>query len=275
MKSLNNLLSLAYRFFVVAATAGLLISVSNAAVVTLTDNGSTAAVNLDDPSGMYQWTVTGLPTGMENQLNQQWFWYRIDGMVPKPINTLSAAVYAYDGPNKVSATYANADISVTIKYTLTGGGTGQGDIQEDLRLQNLSGTTNDFHFYQYSDFNLLGSGPGDSVSMDNSFVVQWKGDTQIQEAIISPYANRYEANVTGPGGTLDKLNTVAGLNLNNNGEVLDGDVTWAYQWDFMQLGDEVIQKDKLLDVMLVPEPSVLAFISLGLAALVLRRRTQV
>jgi hypothetical protein len=279
MNSLDDRVSTSCRFLALAVGAFLLTSASKADTVTLTDNGSVAAVNLDgaaggNPAGMYEWTVTGLPTGMENQLHQQWFWYSIDGQAAHPLDSISTAVYSQSAANQLSATYANGSISVTVMYTLTGGGIGQADIREGIKLQSLSGPL-DFHFYQYSDFNLLNSAPGDSVYMNNSTVVQWKGDTQIQETIASPDASHFEANTTDDANnTLSKLNGATTPLLNDNGMIGPGDATWAYQWDFANLTDQVIQKDKLLDVTLVPEPSALALVSLGAAALVLRRRTK-
>ena len=54
-----------------------------AQLVTLTDGGSTATVDLGSSAGMNSWTVNG-----QNQLNQQWFWYRANGGTAQPINTI-------------------------------------------------------------------------------------------------------------------------------------------------------------------------------------------
>ena len=273
--NMNSLNRHVVRLVAAAAASVLMTSVCQADVITLTDRGSVAVVDLDSSDGMNTWTVTGLPAGMENQLHQQWFWYRINGGLAQPINAISPAVFSLTAPNQLSSTYANNDVSVTIKYTLTGGGIGQADVSEGIILQNLRGSPFDFHFYQYSDFNLLNNPLGDSVQMVNNFVVQWKGDTQIQESIVAPEANFFEANYTGgTGNTLWKLNNQEDLVLSGNDQALDGDVTWAYQWDFLDLGTEAIQKDKLLSVTFIPEPSALGLLTLGMGAFLLRRRAR-
>ena len=276
---MKNHFSTGCRFLALAAGAFLLTSASRAATVTLTDNGATAAINLDgaaggNPTGMYEWTVTGLG-GNANQLHQQWFWYSIDGGPAHPIETISAATIQSQTQNYLAATYSNCAVSVTIAYSLTGGGFGQADIAEGITLHNGCGTNMMFHFYQYSDFNLLNSAPGDTVSMDKGFVIQYKGDTQIQETIVQPLASHFEANTTDAlNNTLNKLNGGTTPLLNDNTDIGPGDATWAYQWDFAALTDATIQKDKLLDVTLVPEPSVLALLSVGATALMLRRRAR-
>jgi hypothetical protein len=262
----------------IAVAPVLLVSVSSAQIVTLTDNGSQAMVNLGSSAGMYEWTVTGLPTGMQNQLNQQWFWYSIGNGVAQPINTLSAANYSWNPsqPGLLNATYASSQLSITVTYTLTGGGIGQADMSEGITLQNMAPSTPiNVNFFEYSDFNLLNDPNGDSVAIDNNYVVQWKGGTQIAEAIVAPDADYFEANTTGgTSSTLYKLNNTPNLTLDGNTSAGPGDVTWAYQWDFDNLTSEAIQKDKLLDVEFVPEPTTLALGLLGLGAVLLRRRVR-
>ena len=59
-----------------------------AQIVTLNDGGSSATIDLGSSAGMNNWTVLG-----QNQLNQQWFWYRTDGGAPQPINTIGGMTY--------------------------------------------------------------------------------------------------------------------------------------------------------------------------------------
>jgi hypothetical protein len=242
--------------------------------VNLADGNSAAHIDLSTAAGMDYWAVDG-----QNQLVKQWFWYRIGSGLAAPINTLPLSGVTTTGGNDVIATYANATFSLSVHYLLTGGslGSGTADIQESISIHNFTGSALDFHFYQYSDFDLLGTG-GDSVMVGNDFAVQTKGPTQIAEAVNSPSASFHEGALF--NSTLNRLNTVLDLQLNNSDNAGPGNVTWALQWDAM-IGTGVnsdfdIFKDKLLSITPIPEPSALALIALGLGGFgILKRRQKV
>ena len=260
--------------------SGMLLSPGNgfAQVVTLSDGGSSANIDLGSSAGMNNWTVNG-----QNQLNQQWFWYRTGNGVAQPINTISAAsVLTYagmDGINEVISTYQNAQLTLTIDYYLIGGGVGSGnaDVAENISIVNNTGSAFSFNFYQYSDFNLLGSGANDTVQIFGSpgsfnYAQQTSGGTGIGEVIVAPNANHGEAAYAGQ--TLAELNGTSNLTLSDNAYAGPGDVTWALQWgDTIGAGQEYdISKDKNLRIEVIPEPSTVAIIILGAGALGLARR---
>ena len=245
-------------------------------IVTLNDGGSSATVNLGSSDGMNNWSVNG-----QNQLNQQWFWYAIGSGAPQPINLIGSLSYTTTGANEVTATYQNAQLALTIDYVLAGGGVGSGsaDITESITAVNTSGGSMDFHFYQYSDFNLLGDGSGDRVQLYGApgswnFVQQTAGASGIGEAIVAPSANHGEAAYA--GATLAELNGLSPLTLNDNPAAGPGDVTWALQWDSTLANGGMfdLSKDKSLFIQVVPEPSCIALIALGLGAWGLARRRQ-
>jgi hypothetical protein len=220
-------------------------------------------VNVNSDAGMSQWRVDGV-----NHLNQQWFWYRAGSGAQAPINAISSANYTFSA-NTLNTVYANSSFAVELNYTLTGGGTGSSDIGEGITIHNYGSTSLDFHFYQYSHFDLLGTG-GDTVMMNSSQAYQYKGPSQIAEGIISPTANAFEANLFGgPGSTLSKLASQNNLVLSGNSLAGPGDVTWAYEWDLSIAAnsDLIITKDKLLDIQLVPEPGTYLLLPLGLFVL--------
>jgi hypothetical protein len=264
--------------------------------IIMQDGGSTAIINPGTGTGllgMNSWSVDTLP---QNQLNQQWFWYSVNGSTAQSIDALGAAgvpqlAYGNDGINGVYLVYQDSQLQVGIEYTLGGNGLGSGsaDIQEYIKLKNVGSTTNSISFFQYSDFNLLG-GLNDSVSISGTPYVPGNpvsgyfgaiqetgtGGSGLAEVIDAPNAHYAEANtVGGVTSTLYKLNNTANLTLSGN-MTAAGDVTWALQWTAtLKPGETLdITKDKGLSLQIVPEPGTAALAGLGLcvAGWMLRRR---
>lgn len=242
--------------------------------VTLSDLNSTAKLDALSQSGMYQWTVDG-----QNQLNQQWFWFRVGNAAEASINTISTpTITTYNGTRGVTTTYANGQFSVQIDYLLTGGtaGSGTADIAETIRIINTSGSQLDFHFFQYSDFDLAGTPTDDSVMLTPISGKYYLSDqvqgASLMETVVTPPATRGEAALY--SFTKDKLNDGVASDLNNMNTAGPGDATWALQWDLSIAADGsvIISKDKRLQLALVPEPSALALLGLGLAAFSIRKK---
>jgi hypothetical protein len=249
---------------------------ANAQIVTLTDNNATAVVNTGSQAGMDFWSVDGNGLSGQNQLAQQWFWYRVGNTVPQSVDTMSSPHNTLVGLNNLTTTYYNSSLNfnISISYQLTGNGVGSSDIMEGIQIQNTSSSTLNMSFFQYSHFTLLGQNYGNTITMGNSLAYQYNGQTAIQEGIIAPNASAYEANTYGgPNDTLSKLNGTSGLVLNNNAND-SGDVTWAFEWDLSIAPGTTfdINKDKVLSISSVPEPCVLGLIPTAFAVFALRRR---
>jgi len=252
---------------------------------SLSDGGSTATLNLGAGTGnlgMNSWTVLN----GQNQLNQQWFWYSVNGSAPQPINTIGNLSTTPNGANDLTVTYQNALLSVNVDYTLSGngGGSGSADIMEYIWIDNVSlDQMLNVSFFQYSNFNLLNNNinsvhingsPGAYTGAFQS--TGTPGGTGIAEVILTPNASHGETALVPT--TLNELNNPlnSNFNLSDNTSQVTGNVSWAFQWDAtLNPGDEEdISKDKGLKVMAVPEPSAMALIALGIGALGLARRRQ-
>ena len=258
---------------------------ATAQVYTMSNGGSTATVNVGNTGvlGMNSWSVLG----GQNQLNQQWFWYSVNGAPQQPINTISAAsVFNFSNPANpiydLGVQYQNAQLTVQVTYILTGNGvmSGSADMAEDLSIVNNSASPINLSFYQYSNFNLfqnnnnsvtLSGGPGGYTGALQT--TGGVGGTGIAEVIDAPNANYGEAAFAGQ--TLSELNSGSYYTLNDNPSALNGDVTWAFQWNVVNLAPGAsfdITKDKGLSITLVPEPSTVAFIVMGIGGLALSLR---
>lgn len=265
-----------------ALIAGGAIDRASADIVSLHDGNSDATVDLSSQAGMSSWLING-----QNQLNQQWFWYRVgnDSTGQHSIDTIGGLSYSQNA-NSLSATYTSPTFSLTIFYTLSGGLAGgsdwTSDITESISIQNLTASTLDFHFYQYSDFALGGTPGGETASVflnnDNFYTSAkvTKSGNQISETIDQPLANAAETDLG--TATLSRLNSGSPYTLNGNTSAGDvnstDDATWALQWNFqIAAGDNVfVLKDKRLSVAPVPEPASFSLVLLGAAAFALRRK---
>jgi len=146
----------------ILALAFLSISLRSQAQVLLTDHNSSASINPFNQSGMYNWSVDGV-----NQLYQQWFWYRIGLNPEQSIDTIGGLSITQPNTNTVYLTYNNGAYSVEVDYALTGQspGSGQANIRESIRIHNFTDSSLDFHFFQYSDFDLNNDPNCDTVQL--------------------------------------------------------------------------------------------------------------
>jgi hypothetical protein len=254
------------------------------AQIVLHDSNSTALIDPFSQAGMFHWDIQG-----QNELQQQWFWYGIGAGPVASIDTISPPLVTPKGPNEAIIGYANPGFSVSVDYLLTGGsvvpagGHANADIAESIKIVNLTANPLPFHFYQYSYFNL-GGASADTVQLGQNLrglyneADQFSPGIALTETVTTPGADHGE--VAPLGGTLTKLNGGGPVTLGPPffaGPLGPGAVTWALEWDFL-IGpgnSAIISKDKYLDVLVIPEPSSLVLVGLGIAAVLIRKRCKV
>lgn len=276
MKKLN-----VCKWLVLGAALAALSPPGQAQIVVLNHNNSSASIDTGSSAGMFNWTVDG-----QNVLAQQWFWFRVGLNAEAPINTLGAPVITTPDARTLYTSYDNGNYGVRVDYLLTGfsAGSGNSDLAEIITIFNHTAAPLDFHFFQYSDFDL-GGPAGDSVALSvNSNPLspsfgryntasQLDSFAGLTETVITPGANHGEAGYWNT--TLTKLNNGVADNLSDaNGPTGPGDVAWAFQWDLtIPAGGSLgISKDKALQISLIPEPTTLALTALGAVGLVLWRK---
>ena len=254
-------------------TIGGAASVGEAVPLVLSDQNSLIEIDPGSQAGMYTWAVDGT-----DNLFQRWFWFRIGGSGPESsIDTISpAAVTGFGGSPDGRLTYENAALRIEVKYSLMGGAPGSldSDLGEQIRITNKTASALDFHFFEYTDFDLNGTAADDTaVMVSPTAVVQTDGTANIvasESLTVTPAPGHHEINIF--SATRDSLNDAAPTTLNDSpGPVGPGDVTWAFEWDTsIAPGGSVLISKSLKDApATVPEPA--SLLILGIGVTVLRR----
>jgi hypothetical protein len=244
------------------------------------DANSSATV--DPGFGMYGWTVDGT-----SHLFQQWFFYRTGGMTNEEslgslalINAVLADTNGSGQPNNLFLSFGGQGFEIDVNFTLDGfpAGSGVSDIAEQIEIRNTSGSPLAISFFQYADFDLGWWISDDQAMMVNPNTVrQWDPEVNVSETVATPAADAWE--IAYFASTINDLTDGGITNFNNTTSPLGpGDVTWAFQWDFVIAagGAEGISKDKRLDTYIIPEPLTMLGLFLGVGSLggYIRRRVR-
>jgi hypothetical protein len=249
-----------------------------ASTLTMSDlNSSASVITEGSAAGMRSWIVDD-----SEILYQQWFYYRIGNGPVYGVQNLGLTnenvgdANFEPGNDYVNVLYGAGDgLQIQVSYNLTGGSVGSmtSDIRESISIMNKSGgTISDFHFYQYSDFDLNDGGFTDAISMPNANTVLQRGADGIylNETVVTPMATKYQI-----GAQSVVAASLSAGELNNSDTAYVGDSAWAFQWDFGDLvsgATRLISKDKRTAP--APEPSSMALLLIGMFGLSAYRKSR-
>lgn len=264
-----------------ASVLAALASSAGASIFTLGDGNATITIDTGSQAGVKSWVVDGV----EN-LETQWFWYRVGATGPEasidtlPLNYEQATDtngFVDTRVNHLFIRYGTADTFwIDIDYGLTGGAAGSlvSSVSEGIDITNNGSESLDFHIFQYTDFDLGGSASDDEVEIsEGSRARQWDDNQAASETIVTTSPSGYEANIY--SATLTSLTDTGTTNF-GTGSVSagPGNATWAFQWDMTLSPGQTIQISKIKNLTTVPEPGTLGLLCVGLVGVLLRRRTR-
>jgi hypothetical protein len=260
--------------------AGMVIQ-SEASIYTI--GARDTSLQIDLAGGLSQWTIDGV-----NQLNLQSLYYSV-GSGP------TASIYTIGIPSAPSITtnlshttvsldtaYANSTLGVDTLFSLQSSpvGSGKATLAETFTINNLSATTQVFHFYQYSDFDLGGVLGGQSVQFSSNGsgqqyqVVQTDSNGRTLTGLITGVTGgssaQSEVQAALYDGTQFGLGSVNPVTLNNTLTAGPGNVDYAYEWDATLAAGSSLTISEIQAV--VPEPSSVALVVSGMLALALFHR---
>ncbi|MCW5933078.1 MAG: PEP-CTERM sorting domain-containing protein [Fimbriimonadia bacterium] len=252
-------------FALCAATMGLYPAFAD---VTLDDGNTRLVIDPESTQGMMTYEVDG-----QNHVNQQWYWYRMQGDTDEsPLSAISSASVSQPAPHSAGIMYANNLISIEMSYRVHGGGQGSNYsyVTEIILIRNRTTQPRRMTFFQYSDLNLGGNGDDDRIirTSPNSFE-QHDNDVIYTESVSINSPNRWEVGLVPT--TLNKFSDGLLTNLSSSGSPIgptDGSFAWQWDFDLLPNGTFYISKERLM----VPEPTSLLALGMGLTALLKRRR---
>ncbi len=247
---------------------------SSAEPIVLEDLNSYVEIDPTGGNGVFNWKVEG-----KDNLYQQWFWFRTgygqtDYMREQPLNNLQL-VGVQSAGSFANLRYRDAleTFEVQVSYLLTGGTPNSqwSDLAETIRIINLGECDLDFHFFQYSDFDVGGDFWDDHAELVNAnTVAQWDDVSMLSETVVTPAPNHWQIDYF--NNILLALNDPYASTLTDGTSPLGvGDMTWAFQWDKVigVGGSFIISKDK--QIRPVPEVTstmiLLGLVSIGLGFL--------
>jgi hypothetical protein len=247
---------------------------ASATLFTLNDGNSSIDFDTSSSTNSSNWVVDGV-----NHLTSQAFWYRVGNAAEQPLNSVPhpnelASNTDFDpGLDTLTIQYDGVGFTVTVSYSLAGGAPGSlvAGMTENITINNNGIGNLDFHFFQYSDFDLLGTAGNDGAIFTNvNAVQQFDGNLALAETVTTIAPNHRE--IGGVPTIVNKLNDGVATTLSDTPPIglptlLPGNYSWAYQWDLLIPAGGSVHIGKAKNIAFVPEPCSALLGSLGALAL--------
>lgn len=214
--------------------------------------------------------------GGADQAFQEWWWYRANGVNAREfaLSTQSAAPVV--SGNNMTLSYREPEgFSSTLTYTINNVG-GLTLVTGTNFIKNEGNTALDLDFFNYIDYDLNATPAADNATLLSNNPALRMRINDPASVLSAEYraldATNYQ--IGGFSGVRTLLTNAGVDNFNNTVPNFSGDFTAGVQWKFTLDPGQMIalQTSRVLNP--VPEPTTMAALGLGVAALIRRRRKQ-
>lgn len=234
-----------------------------------------SSATFDSVNGALEnWTLGG-----SQQMDQESFYYSVGSGDLSSIGSISTGTTLSGTSSGITEKFANSTLGLTTAFQLGPVGAGGANLSTTISLQNLSGTSQTFHFYQLSYFDLGGSVSGQNVQFPGTtlpYQVVQNGNGGILTGTLNALGGGQLASVAEIAGIYNASNF--GLQIGSPAPTFSdsplsasGDVEFAYEISANLAANSSLT---ISEFQAVPEPSSAALILACLAGgfLVLRLR---